>query len=90
MNLASVPARAQQSAATNVQQVGQKAFFKKQGAWQDSTVTADQAKNAIRVTQFSKEYFDLAESHGGTMAQYMAFTEPVLVNLGNKTYRIEP
>jgi Ca-activated chloride channel family protein len=90
MNLASVPARAQQSAATNVQQVGQKAFFKKQGAWQDSTVTADQAKNAIRVTQFSKEYFDLAESHGGAMAQYMAFTEPVLVNLGDKTYRIEP
>jgi Ca-activated chloride channel family protein len=74
----------------NVQQVGQKAFFKKQGAWQDSTVTTEQAKNAINIKQFSKEYFDLAESHGGTMAQYMAFSEPVLVNLGAKTYRIEP
>jgi len=70
--------------------VGQKAFFKKDRGWQDSTVTAEQAKNAIKVTQFSKEYFDLAASHGGTMAQYMAFTEPVLVNLGGLTYRIEP
>jgi Ca-activated chloride channel family protein len=81
---------AQQAEAANVQQVGQKAYFKKQGAWQDSTVTAEQARNAIRITQFSKEYFDLAASHGGTMAQYMAFTEPTLVNLGGKTYRIEP
>jgi hypothetical protein len=24
------------------------------------------------------------------MAQYMAFPEPVLVNLGGQTYRIEP
>jgi len=74
----------------NVQQVGQKAFFKKQNGWQDSTVTAEQAKNAISIKQFSKEYFDLAASHGGQMAQYMAFTEPVLVNIGPKTYRIEP
>jgi hypothetical protein len=70
--------------------VGQKAFFKKQGGWQDSTVTAEQAQQAIRIKQFSKEYFDLAESHGGVMAQYMAFQEPVLVNLGRQTYRIEP
>ena len=73
-----------------MQQVGQKAFFKKQNGWQDSTVTAEQAKNAISIKQFSKEYFDLAASHGGQMAQYMAFTEPVLVNIGPKTYRIEP
>jgi Ca-activated chloride channel family protein len=73
-----------------VQQVGQKAFFKKDQVWQDSTVTAEQAKNAVRVVQFSKEYFDLAASHGGKMAQYMAFSEPVLVNLGGQTYRIEP
>jgi len=76
--------------AQNVQQVGQKAFFKKQGGWQDSTVTDAQAKSAIPIKQFSKEYFDLAASHGGQMAQYMAFTDPVLVNLGSHTYRIEP
>jgi hypothetical protein len=87
---APIAASAPAASRANVQQVGQKAFFKKQNVWQDSTVTADQAKNAVRITQFSKEYFDLAASHGGTMAQYMAFTEPVLVNLGGKTYRIEP
>jgi Ca-activated chloride channel family protein len=84
---ASAPAPA---AADKVQQVGQKAFFKKDQGWQDSTVTAEQAKNALRIKQFSKEYFDLAESHGGAMAQYMAFREPLLVNLGGQTYRIEP
>jgi uncharacterized protein YegL len=91
VNAAAPPAMAAPPhVAQNVQQVGQKAFFKKDGAWQDSTVTADQARSAIRITQFSKEYFDLAASHGGTMAQYMAFAEPVLVNLGGQTYRIEP
>jgi Ca-activated chloride channel family protein len=89
-NVAAAPAAAQNAAPVNVQQIGRKAFFKKQNVWQDSTVTAEQAKNAINIKQFSKEYFDLAASHGGTMAQYMAFTEPVLVNLGSQTYRIEP
>ncbi len=73
-----------------LKQIGQKAFFKKNLIWQDSTVTAEQAKNAIHVTQFSKEYFDLAAAHGGKMAQYLAFDEPVLVNLGSRTYQIDP
>jgi hypothetical protein len=73
-----------------VQNVGQKAFFKKDRLWQDSTVTADQAKKAIHVVQFSREYFDLAASHGGAMAQYLAFSDPVLVNLGAQTYQIDP
>jgi Ca-activated chloride channel family protein len=73
-----------------VQNVGQKAFFKKNRIWQDSTVTAEQARNAIHVTQFSREYFDLAASEGGRMAQYLAFEEPVLLNFGSKTYQIDP
>jgi len=73
-----------------VKQVGQKVFFKKQQTWQDSTVTAEQASHAIHIVQFSREYFDLAESHGGAMAQYLAFDQVVLVNLGSQTYRIEP
>jgi len=40
--------------------------------------------------QFSPEYFDLAASHGGTLAKYLAFDEPILVNLGDKTYQIDP
>jgi Ca-activated chloride channel family protein len=74
----------------NMQQIGQKAFFKKNQVWQDSTVTAEQAKNAIHIVQFSREYFDLAASNGGKMAQYLAVNEPILVNLGAKTYQIDP
>lgn len=73
-----------------LKQVGQKAFFKKGATWQDSTVTDEQAKKAVHIMQFSREYFDLASSHGGKMAQYLAFEEPVLVNLGSQTYQIDP
>ncbi len=73
-----------------LRQVGQKAFFKKDRLWQDSTVTAEQAKSAIHVVQFSPKYFELAASHGGAMARYLAFNEPVLVNLGAQTYQIDP
>jgi len=74
----------------SLRQVGQKAFFKKGPLWQDSTVTAEQAKAAIHVVQFSPKYFELAASNGGTMARYLAFNEPVLVNLGSQTYQIDP
>jgi Ca-activated chloride channel family protein len=74
----------------SVRNVGQKTYFFKEQRWQDSTVTEEQAKNAKRITQFSREYFDLAASHGGTLAKYMAFDEPVLVNLGTVTYQIDP
>jgi Ca-activated chloride channel family protein len=74
----------------SVRNLGQKTFFRKDKRWQDSTVTADQVKNATRVVQFSQEYFDLAASHGGILAKYLAFEEPVVVNLGNRTYQIDP
>jgi len=74
----------------SVRNVGQKSFYYKEKVWQDSTVTPEQAKHAVRVVQFSPEYFELAASHGGTLAKYLAFDEPVLVNLGTKTYQIDP
>ena len=74
----------------NLRQVGQKTFFRKNNQWQDSTVTDEQSKKAIRVKQFSREYFDLAAKHSGTLAKYIAFDEPVLVNLDDKTYQIDP
>ena len=74
----------------SIRNVGQKSFFYKEQRWQDSTVTPEQAKNAVRVAQFSPEYFELAASHGGTLAKYLAFDEPILVNLGTKTYQIDP
>jgi cytoskeletal protein RodZ len=77
-------------AEARMQQVGQKVFFKQGPVWQDSSVTADQAAHATHVVQFSQQYFDLAASHGGVLAQYLALDEPVLVNLGAQTYRIDP
>lgn len=76
-------------AETNLRQVGQKSFFRKNNQWQDSTVSDEQAKKAIRVRQFSREYFDLAAKHAA-LAKYIAFDEPVLVNLGDTTYQIDP
>lgn len=73
-----------------VRNIGQKTFFRKNKQWQDSSVTPEQQKQAIRVKQFSKEYFDLAAAHGGTLAKYLAFDEPVVVNLDGKTYQIDP
>ena len=90
VGLMNAPTAAPQQQSQALKQVGQKAFFKKGTGWQDSTVTAEQAKKAIHVVQFSRQYFDLAASHGGKMAQYLAFEEPVLVNLGAQTYQIDP
>ena len=74
----------------NVLQLGQKTFFRKNNRWEDSAVTEEQAKKAIRVKQFSREYFDLAAKHSGTLAKYIAFDEPVLVDLAGETYQIDP
>ncbi len=76
-------------AESNLRQVGQKSFFRKNNQWQDSTVTDEQAKKATRIRQFTREYFDLAAKHTA-LAKYIAFDEPVLVNLGETTYQIDP
>lgn len=76
--------------AENVQNIGQKTFYRRENRWRDASVTPEQEKKAQRVKQFSKEYFELATKHGPHLAKYLAFTEPVLVNLGNETYQIDP
>jgi hypothetical protein len=53
-------------------------------------VTKDQESDAVRLKQFSDEYFELARSHGRKMSQYMVFDEPVLLNLEGRAYLIEP
>ena len=73
-----------------VRNVGQKTFFRRSNQWQDASVTEEQAKKARRVTQYSDEYFELANAHGGTLAKYLVFDEPVLVNLGKETIQIDP
>jgi Ca-activated chloride channel family protein len=74
----------------NVRQIGNRAFYRRGSQWIDSTVTKEQEANATRVKQFSREYFDLAKRHGRSLSQYLAFDEPVMVNLEGRAYLIEP
>lgn len=69
---------------------GNKSFYWRENQWVDSTVTDEQKKNARRLTQFSAEYFDLAEKHGRKLSQYLVYDEPVLLNLDGEALLIEP
>jgi Ca-activated chloride channel family protein len=77
-----------------VQNVANKSFYRrevaKQQVWVDSTVTEEMEKKAIRVTQFSDEYFRLADRHGKKLAQYLVFDEPAMVNIEGVAYQIDP
>lgn len=74
----------------SVQQLGNKTFYRRGRAWIDSTVTDEQQKKAVRVVQFSDDYFALAARNGRELSQYLAMDEPVYVNLAGTTYQIEP
>jgi Ca-activated chloride channel homolog len=76
--------------ASAVRQIGNRAFYQREGQWVDSTVTEEQETNAVRIQQFSDEYFELAATNGRELAQYMVFDEPVLVNFDSQAYLIEP
>jgi Ca-activated chloride channel family protein len=78
------------AAAENVRQIGNRTFYRRNNQWIDSTLSKEQEKNPTRIKQFSDGYFELARRQGRTLAQYMAFDEPVLVNLEGKAYLIEP
>jgi Ca-activated chloride channel family protein len=76
---------------TTCRNLGNKTFFcASDGRWFDSTVTEEMKKSAQRVEQFSDAYFKLAETHGRMMSQYLAFDEPLCVNLGGQAYYIDP
>jgi Ca-activated chloride channel family protein len=74
----------------NVRNIGAKCFYRRGPQWIDSTVSDELAKKARHVKQFSDEYFKLAERHGKDLSQYLAFDEPVLVNLAGEACLIEP
>ncbi len=77
-------------ARRNVRNIGNRTFFQRGGQWVDSLVTKEQKANATRVKQFSDQYFALARRHGKRISQYMVFDEPVLINLDDRAYLIEP
>lgn len=76
--------------ADNVRNLGAKAFYRRDNRWVDSTVTEDQEQQAVRLVQFSDEYFELANQHGRDIARYLVFDEPVVVNIEGQTYQIDP
>ncbi len=77
-------------AQQTVRQIANRAFYLRQGQWIDSTANEDQQKNAVRVKQYSDEYFRLARIHGKEFTQYVVFDEPVIVNVADRTYLVEP
>ncbi|HEV3416658.1 MAG TPA: VWA domain-containing protein, partial [Pirellulales bacterium] len=72
--------------AQNVRSVGRKVFYRRGDKWIDSTVTADQEKQPIKIERYSKEYFELIDTFGRDVAKYMAFDEPVVIELDGKAY----
>lgn len=78
------------SAQHTVRQVGQRAFYRREGRWVDATLNASQLAAPKRVKQFSDEQFALIAKHGREAAQYFTFDEPVIVNLAGEAYLIEP
>jgi hypothetical protein len=77
-------------ASQTVRRIANRAFYLREGQWIDSTATEAQQKDAVRVKQFSEEYFRLARHHGREFTQYVVFDEPVIVNVSDRTYLIEP
>jgi Ca-activated chloride channel family protein len=78
------------SANQNIRNIGNRTFYQRGGRWIDSQVTKTQETNPKRIKQFSDEYFELARQNGKTISQYLVFDEPVLLNLDNQAYLIEP
>ncbi len=78
------------NAQQTVRSIGNRAFYRRGGQWINSTLSKVQEKNPTRLKQFSKEYFSLAKRYGRSLAQYLVFDEPVVVNLEGHAYLIEP
>jgi Ca-activated chloride channel family protein len=72
-----------------VRQVGAKTFFRKGDRWVDSAVTPELEQKAVRVEQFSEEYFKLAKAQTAELNQYLTFEEPVTVLLDGRVYQID-
>ena len=75
--------------ASTVRRVGSKTFYKRGKRWVDASVTDEQDQAAQVIEQFSEKYFELARNQTQELNQYLTFEEPVTVNLGSVTYKID-
>lgn len=77
-----------------IKRIGKKTFYWKDNEWQDSVIsslkTKPTEKEIVKVEQFSDEYFAISKLDDGRWSPYLSVSEPVLVRIGGKTYRIVP
>ena len=72
----------------NVRQVGAKTFYRKEGVWVEAELKPEDVKNAEVLEQFSESYFKLSRALKPGENQYLTFSEPLVVKLSGKIYRI--
>lgn len=81
------------TATQRIRHIGIKTFYWKNDEWQDSeygTLKEDAQKDVVEVQQFSDEYFKLTNMNDGRYSKYLTFTEPVLIRVDGRNYRIVP
>jgi Ca-activated chloride channel family protein len=77
----------------SVRQVGNKTFYRRDGAWIDSLLADKDTKaleKATVVEQFSDDFFALLRSQSADDTPYFTFDEPVTVALKGQVVRIVP
>ncbi|MCG3138742.1 MAG: hypothetical protein HJJLKODD_02610 [Phycisphaerae bacterium] len=73
---------------STVYNIGTRTYFFKSNRWIDSTVTPEQEKQAVKLVQFSDEYFEVIRQLPASENQYLGLEGELLVNLAGKTYLI--
>ena len=76
-----------QSTTENMKVVGGKTFYKRNGEWIDGSLDKID-ENAITLTQFSDEFFELSKQNSAEMNSLMTFTENVVVEINGQVYNI--
>lgn len=69
-----------------VRTIGTKTFFRRDGRWVDSALTADQEKAVVKIERYSEPYFELLRKCGKKAALYFATDESLIVLLDGQAY----
>ncbi len=72
-----------------VRQIGTKTFYFKNARWIDSAVTPEEDAKAIKLIQFSDDYFRIARTQKAEYNQYLSQSDPVTVKLDGVVYQID-
>ncbi|MDZ4818997.1 MAG: VIT domain-containing protein, partial [Planctomycetota bacterium] len=75
--------------AQNVQNIGNRSFYKRANRWVEAGINEDQEKKAQRIKRFSDEYFKLVEKHGKAVAPFLVMDEPVVLTVEGQTYEFD-